>query len=206
MIKLEKGVNMSLAYGYQLSKNIGVELDACYLIGATHKFTKSDLSGESETSFTSRMIRITPSVIFSYDYQSLRPYMRMGIIMASGNVYYNFGYDNDESEEKYRLYGGIGVGVSSAVGTFIQISKLQYFAEIDFTNYSYSPPKGELSIYIDSGVNLLPGLTTSGKEFEFVDEFKEGDFNNDGSKPTKLLKNTYPFGSLGINVGLIINL
>jgi len=70
-----------------------------------------------------------------------------------------------------------------------------------------SPKKGELKEASYNGTDMLPNMTTSEKEIEFVKEITY-DYENmpPENDPTQALKIKFPTGSVGLNVGALINL
>lgn len=72
-------------------------------------------------------------------------------------------------------------------------------------NFSYSPTKGKLTESTLDGTDRLPDLTTDEKEVDFVKSYTT-ETNTPYSHliPRQELKETYPFGSYGLNIGLRI--
>ena len=70
-------------------------------------------------------------------------------------------------------------------------------------NLSWAPTKGELTEYTRNGIDMMSTLPPRDQKTEYVDSYIEKQpvvYN----VPAKALKQTYPFGSFGLNAGLVI--
>jgi hypothetical protein len=211
---LGKGLNFGGAFGYMFNKNIGAELGISYLLGGTTKFTNESSFGTShsisEQTLHSNMLRFIPSLVIASGFEGINPYAKFGLLLGTGSLF----IDNDQNEDgkimigKWKYNGGVALGLNSAIGAMFTINdNISIFSEIDMVNLSYSPTKGEMTEASLNGVDQLPTMTTSAKEKEFVDSYTYGsDIPMPDSEPYKQLKFKMPYGSVGINFGLKINL
>ena len=121
---------------------------------------------------------------------------------------YEYNEDGDTKTMKMELSGGMAFGLSSGVGVMLNRSdKMSFFGEINMVNLSYAPTKGKTTEAFYNEVNVLPYMTISEKEIEFVDSYTYNSSNAQTVlEPRKELKQKFPFGSFGVNVGLRINL
>jgi len=206
---LGKGFAFEGAVGYMFNKNIGAELGVSYLLGAKTK-TKQKLYGsERNNSLSANLLRINPSIVITCGFEKINPYAKLGLVVGFGKIFYEDDYTSAGGvviTEKMELNGGVSFGLNAGVGVIFNISKIiSLFGEINMVNLSYSPTKGKLTESILDGQDRLPDMTTSEKEVEFVDSFN-ADPNTPYSHtdPRQELKEKFPFGSVGLNIGLRI--
>ncbi|MGB0390507.1 MAG: hypothetical protein ACPGD5_02985, partial [Salibacteraceae bacterium] len=159
---------------------------------------------------SANMIRINPSVVISAGGEKLKPYAKVGVVFGFGSINYKITDTDggDVTKMKLKTNGGMAIGLSSSLGATFDLSdKLALFGEVNMINLSYAPKKGEYTEYSYNGEDELGNLTTSEKEFEFEDSVTY-DYNNSpsDSEPSKVLKEKMPFGSVGLNIGVRVNI
>lgn len=209
-----KGVNAGVAFGYMFNKNIGTEFDVSYLIGAKSSVVYSDKSSTNlftrDITYSARMLRLIPSIVVSSGFEKVNPYAKVGLVIGYGLILFDINENDngDLSTQKSRFYGGLAVGLSSGFGLIYKIDKkTSFFTELNVVSLSYSPTKGEVTEASINGVDQLPTMTTRQKEIRFVEKYTTNSGNTPSdSEPTKSLKIKQPFGSIGLNIGLKINL
>jgi len=207
-VSLGKGLNFGGTFGYMFNKNIGAELGVSYLLGSKTKAQDDYPGGKTEYSLSAKMLRINPALVISSGLEGLSPYAKFGVIIGAGSILYESN-DNDDGDIeifKFKMKEGLAFGLSSSIGILSQVNdNLSYFAELQMTSLSYAPKKGEFTEYSINGTDVLPDLTTSEKEIEFVDSYTYN-FNNPppDSQPSKELKQKMPFSGIGINIGVRI--
>jgi hypothetical protein len=204
-LSLGKGFNFGGTIGDMFSEHVGAELGINYLMGGKAKAKDEYPGGTTEYKLYANMLRFIPAVVIAAGGEGINPYAKFGVVISTGSAKYEW-EDNDVvitiSKEKYS--GGIALGFMGAVGVIFPLNdKLGIFAEINTVNQSYAPKKGELTEASYNGKDMLPDLTTSQKEIEFVDKITTEFEGNDPptSEPTKVLKQKLPLGSVGIQVG-----
>jgi hypothetical protein len=208
---LGKGLTVEGAFGYMFTKNIGAELGISYLFGAkvTAKDTYTDGSTADYT-LSAKMFRINPSVVIACGFNKINPYAKFGLIISFGSITYKEDHNESGSTEvmETKLNGGMTFGLNAGAGVIFKLSKLlSLFGEIDMVNLSYAPTKGKLTEFTINGTDQLPNLTTSEKEIDFVDRYTSDSKNpRPDSEPRQELKQKFPFGSIGLNIGLRISL
>lgn len=218
---LGKGSDFGVSYGYMFTKHIGAELGVSYFIGGKVKtknlFTFTEIE-YSETNIyydheyntkSANMLRLTPSLIFTVQLNEISAYTKFGLIVGKGYIL------NESSDEEnhetvvttQKLYGGLAVGVNAGVGVSYQLSeRISIVGELNTINLSYSPTKGKMTEYTLNGEDYLPDISLFMKETEFVNSIDSEEYTPDETKPTKALKQAYPFSSIGFNIGIRINL
>jgi hypothetical protein len=205
-----RGFNIGSEIGIILNKNIRAELDISYLIGNKIK-SYSRAYAISNTILSSKMIRFNPSFILSSGFDKLDPYAKFGVIVGVGSIFIEetdtYGGGSDMYYFKNKLNGGIAFGLSSCIGVQFKLTNsLSVYSEINMINLSYAPKKGKLIKSTYNGQDMLPNTSISKKETEFVKKYIYDEANPPlDSEPTKELKEKYPFGSIGLNIGLIYN-
>lgn len=207
---LGKGVNFGGTFGYMFNKHVGAELGLSYLLGAKTKAKDEYNSGSADYSISSNMFRFIPSVVVAAGSEGVNPYAKFGLVIGIGSVLFDLEdkYNGDVEIRKMKLNGGAAFGINGAIGAIFELSEsISLYGELNAINMSYSPKKGELTEASYNGIDVLPGLTTSDKEVEFVDELT---YNYTSpppdSQPSQELKYKLPFGSFGINFGVIFYL
>jgi len=211
---LGKGANFDVAFGHMFSKYVGLDLAFSYLLGLKIK-SESNYngsyyygSGYDKTSINSRMFRIIPALVITPGLTKINPYARIGIVIGIGSVLTDNDYmfDGENYVEKYKYSGGIAFGLSSALGIQFELGKSAlFFTELCMVNMSYAPTKGEVILAEENGVDILSTYTTRERETVFVNEITYYDDSNPSdNEPAENLKQKLPFGSFGINVGVII--
>jgi len=178
-------------------------------MGGKSKAKDQYSGGTTDYTVSSKMLRVIPAIVIASGLEGFNPYARVGLVVGAGSILYEF-EDNDQGDvsvAKMKLNGGIALGLNAAIGAIFSLNdNLSLFGEIDMYNLSYAPTKGELTEATYNGTDVLPNMTTSDKEIEFVDSYTYN-YNSPppDSQPSQALKQKLPFGSVGINVGLRID-
>lgn len=207
-ISLGKGVNFGGSLGYMFNENIGTEIGISYLLGNKSKAKNIQNGKTTEYTLSSKMFRIIPSLVITSCFEKINPYAKFGLVIGGGSIIYEYNEDKDKKTLKMKLSGGIAFGLSSGVGVMFNMkNKMSFFSELNMINLSYAPAKGKTTEAFHNGVNVLPYMTVSEKEIEFVDSYTYNLSNPQTTlEPRKQLKQKFPFGSFGVNLGLRINL
>lgn len=212
-ISFGQGFNVQGSIGYLFNRNFGLELGASYLFSSTSKisenyeatsFDPTPLRIDFETS--AQMFRLIPTLVLKNEFRNYSLYSKFGVVAGFGDIIFEREIQNGNEQAiiHQKLDGGLAWGLSLALGaTYAVNEKLDLFAELKLISMSYAPSKGLVTKYIVNDVDELPFLTTEEKEVEFVDEFSI-DYNDPSpsDEPTKALKHSLPFSSIGLNIGL----
>jgi len=206
-LSLGKGIMAEGSYGYMFGKNIGAEIGFSYLKGGKTESKFTYLSGEIHNSLSAEMIRITPTIIISGEGEKFRPYGKLGLVTGFGTVNLeensNLATVKELKTTKFRK--GLAVGASAGLGIITTISgPFSFLCELNTVTLSYAPQMSEVTEFTRDGVNKMDELTLSQKETQFYDSMKFKTINPDEPRPA--LKQKLPFGSIGIKVGLKIDL
>lgn len=207
-ISFGKGLAFGAAFAQMFTKNVGAELGLSYLLGGKTEMTDTYSSGSDVTTVSAKMLRINPSMIISAGSESVNPYAKFGLIIGKGSIKseYTEKSGGDIIFTKIKYNGGVAFGFSSAIGLMFRLSeKLALITEVNMINLSYAPTKGEVTEATLNGADQLSSMTTNDKEVKFVDSHSSST-SSSSSQPDESVKSKYPFGSVGINVGLKIGL
>lgn len=208
-LSLGKGFNFGGALGYMINENFGVEVGVSYHIGWLFEAVEETPNGKIKNTLSSTMLRVIPSLIITPEWVGVNPYAKFGMVLGSGTIIYSesTGSFGDLSKLEITMNEGLAVGLSSGIGLeFIVTNRTSIFTELNMINMSYAPAKGEKTKYIVNGTNELPNLTTSERETDYVDSYtKDPTEPQQPDERSETLKNKMPFGSIGLNVGLLIN-
>ncbi len=204
-VSLGKGLNFGGAFGYMFNRNFGTELGISYLKGGK-SISKDTFDGQTDYgSLSSKMFRIIPSLILTYDCKKLNPYVKLGMIIGSGSILYehNSNWSGNISSSKTILTGGLAFGLNSATGIIFKPgNKMSIFGEINMVNLSYSPSKAEIIELIFNNIDFLPDTGISGKQIEFVDKYTADASFYRRDLPRKELTQKFPFGSISFCLGM----
>jgi hypothetical protein len=209
-VSLGRGVSFGGAWGYMFSEKAGIELAVSCLRGSKYKAKDEYPGGHSEYELSSRMLRIMPSLVLSVGAEKFNPYMKFGFVIGRGSFLFHYeDYGNgNQFKVTQKFSGGTPFGINAAIGAiFKSKAMVAYYAEINSCNLSYSPKKGEVTEYIINGTDRLYTLSVNDKELEFVDSYTyNANVQDSESEPSRTMSQKFPFGSIGLTVGLRINL
>jgi len=215
-VSLGKGVNFGASLGYMFNKNIGAEAGISYLIGGKFEDNESSTSFYTTTynsvqshSLSAKMFQFNPAIVLTPGFKTINPYAKFGVLITSGSIKYNTYTNNNGSsitDQTQKLSGGIGFGITASIGALYTLSKkTSLFAEITSINAAFAPNKGEITKYNYNGIDQLPTMTVSQKEIIFQNHYIQNN-SPSTSEPSTALKQRYPMSSIGINIGLRINI
>lgn len=214
---LGQGIPLMLNVGYQIKQHVAFEMNFSYLLGTKDVSTYNDYAGtfqEETHEIKARMLRVVPTIRFSFGEGKIRPYMRyglsvglMGKMISTLNETDNFSGATifTYSVEEYK--GGISLGLNSAMGAYFALSdKLLFFAEINAFVQSWAPKRSEFTTYEVNNVNQLVFMSTYQKETEYVKEHTEFWAPQNQSESDKSTKFYLPMSSIGLQVGISLTL
>jgi len=213
-----QGINLGLKLGYMFSPTLGFDLNTSYLFGpefnSIYSYTENGSSGTiTETgnyAVKAKMLRFNPSIILSTSTEKIIPYAKLGIVLGIGTLSKKYDktlMDGTYGSSSTLLNGGLAIGASAELGLQIPFTeKLSFVGALNFISMSYSPTKGTVTARTENGVDILPSLNTNEKETVYQDSYSYTDPNPDPNSPNIQLKEYYPFGSVGINIGLRLSL
>lgn len=215
-----QGVNAGVRFGYMFSPWMGVDFGVNYLMSGKMKATSSytdnsTFSGYNSTSsntvYTGRMLRLNPSFVMMQDNGTISPFARVGLVLGVGSVSVDY-HESDSNGDSwsYRMVvnGGVAVGFSGDLGVkYLLSDHISFIGSLNLIGMSYSPKRGEVVSYIENGVEYVTSLTTYDREVEYMSSVSGNTAaTTDPNQPYQDLKFYLPFSSIGLNVGLRIDL
>ena len=205
-----KGFNFGGAVGYMLNKNIGAELGFSYLSSDKTTFNSSSVNGTDVLDLSSGMFRINPTIVIVSGMNGINPYAKFGVIIGSGFINEKDKYTTtgNTSMSTLKLNGGNAVGVTAGLGVKYKLmGKISLFGELNMVNMSYAPTKGEITAYSLNGTDVLASLKTNQRLTNFLKSYTvTSNEPASDTEPGKSLLQKFPFGSFGLNIGVIYNL
>jgi opacity protein-like surface antigen len=206
-LSLGKGFVAEASYGYMFGKHLGAEMGISYLSGGKSESRFQYETGTNQNAVSARMFRFNPSILITGNGEKFTPYGKMGIVAGFGNVSLEEKTDIPANQEiritEFRK--GLAFGVSAGLGFISTISgPLSLVCELNMVNMSYAPEMSELTKNTRNGENQLDKLTLSEKETQYYDLIKLKEIDPDQPRP--MLKQKLPFGSVGLKIGLRIDL
>lgn len=210
------GMDFNFALGYKINENFMFDLNFQYLIG--RKYKTSDTYYYSSGSFiendydntttSSKGFFINPSIIFSAGFGKAAPYGRFGLFTGSPTVtgersdYYN-GDGISTNQSRWEYTKAMAIGFQGAVGMNWKITeKMDFFTELNFISMTYYAGQYELTQNISNGTDNLANMPISQKIIVFKKKFDLAKVNNDPSKPSTSLRESTPFSSISLQVGI----
>jgi hypothetical protein len=219
-----KGFDFNFAIGYKLNQNFIIDLNFIYLAGSKYE-TGSTYSYDSGTfmeiddditTTSAKGFLINPSIIFSAGFGKAAPYARFGLVAGTPtlnsvrNMYYNGdGVDSTIIKGEYKK--GLAFGFQGAVGMNWKLSdKFDLFTEVNFIGMAYYPGEYNTTQYlrgtgntkVDNIYDNLPTMTVSQKSTVYEKQYDPTKVNTDPNKPTTALRESFPFSSLSLQVGV----
>ena len=211
------GLNYGAGVAYMFNQTIGFDLGASYVSGPDIKADNggalspnlfNDYSNVKST--YGNMFQVNPSFVISTHINKLLPYARLGMILGSGNVYFNSEdsraylngnyYDRQTTE---RFYGGLQTGYSATVGVAFWLSyRYDLFVEACFNNVYDIPEKGQVIKDNYNNVSNLSNENYSNKNFVFVPGYPNFNSNQNPDSPTAQSQVDFSFNTCVINFGI----
>ena len=205
-----KGFSIGGAFGLQLSKYLGVELEVRYFMGlktiSEGGYDFSPLVTKYQD-VKGKMLQVIPALVLSPGLEKFNPYMRFGVIVGAVPVFFLYTKNtpqqslSQETTWTDRYHGGVAIGYTAAAGCDFNLSKLlTLYGEVNFNGIDYSPKYSTVTAHTVGGADKLWELTVQETETEYVNEYNFAQLSSD--KPLKALKVSYPFSNVEINLGV----
>ncbi|HRY32553.1 MAG TPA: outer membrane beta-barrel protein [Bacteroidales bacterium] len=207
---LGKGLSFGLTGGYQFNESLAGELNVLYLLGSKTTAEHSFYENWWEYSISSTMLQISPCLVISGKWNKVVPYARLGLLLGIGSIKYIAEEFDMGVKERYewRFDQGLAMGLTSGIGIQYPLNqKMMIFSELTNVNMSWAPRRGTLEKAEVDGQDIFDQLSVRDKEIEFeedVDFLEYNPSNND--VPNKQPSVNFPYGSLGLQVGVKLNL
>ncbi|MBE0647922.1 MAG: hypothetical protein IH596_09065 [Bacteroidales bacterium] len=224
-VSFGSGASFSLGIGTTLNNYLSIELTG--FINACHalKFKTSEYYNypnekffidfnESHT-YKGGEFGLIPAIKFRPVSGNITPYAKVGLLISCINLTYTYEgnyltthpqyYPTSHESYTYEMKRKLNLGANVAIGVdFYLIDLLSIFVEANGNFINYVPNKAVYTEYIVNGKDELKNLTLPEREVEFVNSFSSTG-NQDITEPSKQLKITVPFSSLGLQAGIRFN-
>jgi hypothetical protein len=201
--RLGTGLPFEIAAGYMFNDNLGVQLGIDYFQGLNTKIINS-VDGIEVKEFVSAVhLSIVPSVKAQFKAGDMTPYVVLGIDVGVVNDF-KTREEDATLKRNTRDYGGISLGVKSALGVEYPLSKvLSVFAQIEATQFSFSPMHGKVTKYEVNGQDEMGNLTTKESKWDYVKSVNSSDPKPD-DQPNQVLRQTHSVDNVGLEIGIIL--
>ena len=152
------------------------------------------------------MLYLNPAVIVKTGVGENELYCRVGMILGRGKMLREESGDwNGTINERHYLYtGSWAFGANGAIGYNIPLNDhLAVWCELNAINFQWAPDHREMTLMTTDGVDMLSSQTTNEIHTDYLDEVSEElGVPEPAGKPKQLIKYRYPFGSIGMSVGI----
>jgi len=224
---LGKGVNTILGIGYMLNQNIGLELNADYLIGGSNTVEYSSTNSysgnkyfdsETETHKLSNLA-LTPTLkLVAPLGDNFSFYSRIGVTLPiystlvseydykerreqSNTITSGSEYQKAEFTPYFKLGYAAALGINAMAG-----DHFGFFAEVNAAVRSFEPKKGTLTKWTETEdgevTDMLLDMDAKDKEIEYLKKLTWDSNSNDDSN--KEVSYSLPASSVGVTIGIII--
>jgi outer membrane protein W len=134
------GIQPGLGLGYMLTKNISIELNANYLLGA--KLEPTFTGGTAK--WTGTGIFFAPALRISAPLKSVTPYTRMGLLIGMPQIKEEYTATGLTGTDKFTTRGGVSLGIDAGLGMDIKAGKmLNVFVELYGQALNWQPNERE---------------------------------------------------------------
>ncbi len=210
-----RGGEVNIFLGYKLSEQISTELGLGYFYGLNNKsssVTQSSFGNyNSENTIRGQMFRINPTLRFNAGNGKMIPYIKAGAVIGlvsrlkiKGKYTDSDPFNTNTMEDEMVFSGRASLGFTGALGIQLTLSeKIGFFSEIHMITQSWAPKKSLVTKQTANGTDMLPDMSTSEKETEYLDKYTN---SYDSESPSKELKYFMPFSSIGLQIGLVFRL
>jgi len=215
-----KGTGIFFSLGKKLNKNLGLEIEACYLAGSKNKeknqyyVTSSSIPylDNQDQTFKSNTIRFNPKIVFEIPFKKENAfYSKIGYLVGFGNGIRHsdeqFFLDNGQTGKgsyEWRLTGGMVSGSTMALGIRVKVEKnLSFFAEISNNNTHRTFRKSTMIQATENGTNVLDSRSVYSKETDYVDKATYSAGAQDPNKPYQYPAYRSNYSSVGLRIGFI---
>jgi len=196
-----KGIPVSAEVAYFFNDNIGIQLDASFLIGTEMTHDEVLTAGLEERTYTkTNQLRLSPQLVLKTD---LGIYGRLGMVLPVMGKTTQF-YENVNSAAgagiatavEVEAKGKFSIGFIAAAGYQFNLNdKLSIFGELEYISLGIKRASTEITKYEIGGTSVLdtPGGPSSDVQ-DYEDTTTPGDNMAQGSKSA--------YHSIGLNIGV----
>jgi hypothetical protein len=214
------GGDFNIGIGYKYNDVITFDLGFQYLISKKYQtyykqsYTGSGTPGINNdiTTTSAKAFLIEPTAIVNAGFWKGAPYTKLGLVFGFPTLTKDrSSFDNTDGTsawmQTWKYNKGIAIGFQGALGMNWKLSeKMDLFSEIAFVSMTYYAKEGKMTKYLTSNDGItykdyLPNTILSQRQIVYKNSF-DPSLSNDGTKPTVALKESTPFSSISLHVGL----
>lgn len=214
-----KGLCLSVAGGFNLHPNLGLELEINYLKSTSFETTEiyHYYYGDATYKYThdGQSINVIPALVIPINLKKIQPYLKLGIILAHPMLKRNMAFSDylgNHENLNVEYKGNISVGEKTTLGiNYFLKQNLHLVLESSLINLLFSPTRKDVTAYTLHGKDALNSLEASKRTTIYQKDYTikyrvdtKGKLieDIDTSLPYKAAKFEMPFGSLGFNLGI----
>lgn len=197
-----KGVNFGIGAGYDIYKNLAIEVLFTYQVSTVIKYNNdwgpsyvghgsinSEIGLPGKGTIKNKTMQIAPMLIYKIQVNNLEPYLKAGLNFLNTKAYNHYYYSGVSDspipelqasyEKNFTKTGGWDIGFRAAFGVSKQLNKhLAVYGEIMIVNTIYTYLKEEITMYKIFGVDVTSA--TDNKVTEYTDNSEIIDYSHLG--------------------------
>lgn len=205
-INLGGGLNVNLAYGLPISKNLDLDLGVGYQNNLGSKTEGNDYSNEFTDTYNSWSTKFIPSLRFRGDCERIVPFAQIGPQLTLASVSQTFARSssiNGSLLKETKNAATLSVGAFAALGAEMEVSEnIWFFATLAANVGYYSARKSEVVAYEENGVDMLDQLTVREREREYEKEVTYSNTPVNDNEPSKSGRTRVDYSAVSVNVGI----
>lgn len=194
-----QGIPVGLEVAYFFNDNIGVQLDAAFLIGTKVLNDETLTAGFEDEIYTkTTQLRLSPQLVLKTD---IGIYGRIGAVLPVMGSTTRFASDQNGggpgvlSESEVKSKGKFSVGFVGVVGYQFNLSdQLSLFGEVEYIGLGIKRASTEITKFEVGGTDVLNTLPADQINQDYEDEVDAGS--------TTALSSKSQYSSIGLNIGV----
>lgn len=217
-ISFGTGGTLTAAGGYMITPHIGLELGiTAILLPTEYKFTTTTNGSTTANSNRSTKAQvplyIIPALLFTTNGPGARVYARMGLALPISNrirtaqTYTNNSAGIAPTVYEFELTNSFSIGFQAAAGLNYPVTdRVALWGEVTGISRNAYAKKLEMTGYTVNGVNQLSKLPTSQKVVEYEFDRSYSSSASNPNAPTKYTTSSIPYSSIGLSIGVKLEL
>lgn len=204
---LGKGLLYGLDFSWAFSEKCEVAVGTYYLNGRAKQEFRKDPESTATNYYELQMLRLTPSIRTKWGQKSTKVVGIFGLGLGlGGSISYLTKSESNNGDtyiSKWIYKGGTAYQIVGGLGLEHQkkpASKYRFFAEIKLLSGAYSPRRSDWKEASKNGVSLPPPQTLRERQTIYVKTVSTN--TPDPNKPNIDLRQYFPLGSVGLELGM----
>ncbi|HLP82563.1 MAG TPA: hypothetical protein VK141_11320 [Nitrosomonas sp.] len=193
------GFHFDCAIDTKINDNLLAEIGFSYLKGRNHDIVTKyggEYPSEHVKQLSSRVFSLTPALIITAQLGALKPYSRFGVTISlpkqleeEHTQWISMGTIRPHSSIQTD-WGGVALGFSGSLGVMVPVGAISIYGEVCATSMEWRPTNWKSEI---------DGITKEG-DYQSIRDIRPDEYITLPMTPS------HPFGSLGLNVGVLLSL